>query len=74
MFSKNLSEILSKYTKINKKAIKFKKRINLAYKLVEIPDPIIFKIYKIYIKTNLANSFIKPSKFLAQTFIFILQK
>ncbi len=74
IFSLKLAVELPKHTRIN----------NYAIELVDDQQPICGPIYslgpveletlKVYIKNNLANSFIKPSKFSAKAFIFFDKK
>ena len=58
VFLEKLANVLSKQTKANEYAIKLKHGKQLPYSL----GPIKFEIFKTYIKTNLANGFIKALK------------
>ena len=65
---KNVAKF-SKYTRINNYIIKLEKDKQLLFGLIYNLKLIEFKILKIYIKTNLANNFIKPFKSLIEIFI-----
>ena len=62
VFSLELALKLFEYTKINDHAIKLVDDWQLLYGPIYSLRPIELKILKTYIKTNLANSFIRPSK------------
>ena len=61
-FSKKLAEVISKCIEINKHAIKYVNAKQLLYKPIYSLRPLEHEILKIYIKINLANSFICFSK------------
>ena len=65
---------LPENTKINKHAIKLKKIKKLLFGPIYSLKPIELETLKIYIKTNLASSFIRPFKFLAEAFILFDKK
>ena len=58
IFSKKSAKILSKYTKINKYAIKLENNKQPSYRPIYSLGLAKFKTLKTYIKTNLANGFI----------------
>ena len=62
LFLKKLAIKLPNYLTINKNNIDFKKDNQLAYKLIYCLRFIELETFKIFIKINLANSFIKPFK------------
>ena len=62
VFSWDLASKLSKHTRINKYTIKLVNSQQTPYKPIYSPRPVELETLKAYIKTNLANSFIKPSK------------
>ena len=74
IFSKKLAEILSKRVRVNKHAIKLKRDKQPPYRLIYSLGLVELEISKTYIKTNLANSFIKASKSLASTSILFIPK
>ena len=61
-------------TGINKHAIKLEEDKQSLFGLIYSLEPIELETLKIYIKTNLANSFIQPSKSSAKTPIFFDKK
>lgn len=63
-----------KHIKINNYAIKLVNSQQPPYKPIYIPKPVELKTWKDYIETNIANSFIKPSKLPAGISIFFDQK
>ena len=62
IFSLDLVFKLSKYTEINKHAIKLVDGQQPIYKLIYSLRPVELETLKAYIKTHLANNFIRPSK------------
>ena len=58
IFLEKKSLVLSKIIKLNQYAIKLQKSQQLPYKLIYSLSPVKLKILKIYIKTNLPNSFL----------------
>ena len=74
VFSLKLAVKVSKYTKINNHAIKLVDNWQPPYGLIYSLEPVELETLKTYIKNNLANSFIKPSKFLAGISIFFNKK
>lgn len=58
----------------NKYAIKLEKDKSLFYKLLYTPNLIDLETFKIYIETNLANSFTKLLKLLISAFIIFVKK
>ena len=65
--SSDLASKLSKHTGINNHAIKLVDSQQLSYGPIYSLGPVELEILKAYIKTNLANRFIKPFKSLAGT-------
>ena len=74
VFLKKSANILSKQTRINEYAIKFKKSKQLPYRPIYSLWPVELKTFKTYIETNLANSFIRISKLLADAPILFVYK
>lgn len=74
VFSKDQVAKLSKYIGINNHAIDLLKSQQLVYEPIYSLGPMELETLKTYIKTNLANGFIKPSKFLVNTRILFVQK
>ena len=74
VFSSNLASKLPKHTGINDYTIKLVDGQQPPYKLIYSLNPVELETLKAYIKTNLANKFIKPSKFPAGTPILFDQK
>ena len=60
--------------KINNYAIKFIDNYQFSYSFIYSLELIKLKMLKTYIENNLANSFIRPSKFFAKTPIFFDKK
>lgn len=73
-FSKKLAAVLIKHTKINIHAINLKKDKQSPYRPIYSLRLVELEILKTYIKTNLANNFIQPSKFPASALILFNQK
>ena len=71
---KDLVAELLEYSKINNNTIDLINRYQLLYKLIHILELIYSKTLKTYIKINLAKSFSKPFKALANIFIFFIKK
>ena len=59
---------------INEQTIKLQSNKQLVYKPIYSLSPVELEIFKTYIKTNLTNDFIWPSKSPAGIFIFFVQK
>lgn len=74
IFSKKLVVELIKYSDINKYLINLELGKQPFYRPIYSSMPIELKIFKTYIKTNIANSFICPSKSSVKTLIFFIQK
>lgn len=74
VFFLKLDTKLSKYTKINNHTMILINEQKPSSKLIYSLALIKLKNIKTNIKTNLIHSFIKPSKFLANTFIFFDKK
>ncbi len=74
IFSLKLTIKLSKYIVINNYAIELIDNEQPLYSSIYCLGLMELKILKAYIKNNLANNFIRPSKSLAGTFIFFDQK
>lgn len=72
VFFKKLVKVLSKHIIINKHIIKLKKNKQPPYKSIYSLGLGELKIFKIYIKTHLANSFIMTLKFPANTLILFV--
>lgn len=71
VFAKDIATKLPEHTGINNHIINFvKSKQPPIYRL----KPMELEILKVYIKTNLVNGFIKPSKSLADTIIFFVKK
>ena len=66
VFSKNLTEVLPKCTEINEHAIELQKGKQPPYDPIYSLAPVEPETLKIYIETNLANSFIQPLNSLAR--------
>ena len=69
IFSLNLVFKLSEHTKINNQTIELFDVQHLPYRLIYSLRPVELETMKTYIKTNLANKFIRPSKSPASTLI-----
>lgn len=65
---------LLEYTKINNYTINSINGKQLSYGLIISLELVDLKTLKAYIKINLANSFIRPSKFPISTPIFFVEK
>ena len=74
IFSKKLVKVLFKETSINMHTIKLVDCKQLSYGVIYSLVTIKFEKLKIYIKTNLINEFIWPSKSLAGTLILFVCK
>lgn len=70
-FFKKSAIILFNFLDINKYIIDMKPSKQPLDRSIYSLDTIKLKIFRIYIKTNLANRFIRSFKSLAKTFIFI---
>lgn len=73
LFLKKLAIKLLNHLTITKNNIDFKKDKQLAYKLIYYLGFVKLETFKILIKINLANSFIKPFKSLVGVFILFLK-
>lgn len=71
IFLKNLAKMLLKYIRANEYVIKLEKSKKPPYGSIFSLKPIEFKIFKSYMKINLANSFIRLSKLLTIISIFL---
>ena len=71
--AENITKLLEN-TKINEQAIKLKKSKQLSFRSIYSLGLVELKTLKIYIKTNLANSFIESSKFPIKAFILFDKK
>ena len=74
VFSPDLAFELLKYTRINNHAIKLVNSQQLLYEPIYSLGPVELKALKAYIKTNLANGFIRLSKFSASILILFDRK
>lgn len=74
VFSKDLAAKLLEYTKINNHAIDLVKYQQPPYRPIYYLELVELETLKIYIETNLANSFIRPSKSPTSTFILFVKK
>ena len=74
IFSLDLAFKLFKHPRINNHAIKLVDGQQPPYRSIYNLRPIELETLKAYIETNLANEFIKPSKFLANSPIFFNRK
>lgn len=72
IFLKKIIIELLKYFNINKYTINLESNKQLPYEPIYSLNLIEFKTFKTYIKTNLANSFIYLSKFLAKLLILFI--
>ena len=70
IFILGLASKLPKHTEINNHAIKLANCQHPLYELIYSLKAIELKSFKAYIKTNLANGFIKPFKSPTSAFIF----
>lgn len=73
IFSKKFTKKLFKQSNINKYTINLQPDKQLFYKLIYNLELIELKTFKIYIKTNLANSCIYLFKSLTKSLIFFIQ-
>ena len=69
VFFPDLMSKLPKHTRINNYAIKLVDSQQLPYRPIYSLEPVELETLKAYIKTNLANSFIRSSKSLASALI-----
>ena len=74
VFSKKSAKVLPEQTEVNKHAIKLEKGKQPPYRLIYSLGSVELKAFKTYIKTNLANGFIRPCKSPAGALIFFVQK
>lgn len=74
IFSLNFAAKLPNYIRINGYLIDLVKGQQLPYWPIYSLKLVKLKVLKTYIKTNLANSFIRPSKFFVDNPIFFIQK
>lgn len=74
IFLKKKAFVLLKLIKLNQYAIKLEKSKKLSYELIYSLKLEKVKIFKIYIKINLANSFIWPFKSLVNAFILFVKE
>ena len=74
IFMKEKALILLEVTKFNQHVIKMQESQQLPYRLIYSLGPVELKTLKTYIKTNLANGFIWPSKSSASAPIFFVRK
>ena len=74
IFLEELANILSERTGVNKHVIKLQKDKQPPYRFVYSLGPIELKIFKTYIKTILANDFIRASKSLTNALILFVHK
>lgn len=74
IFLKKLAEVLAKWTRVNKHSIKLEESKQLFYSLIYNLGPVELKTLKIYIKTNLTNGFIRPTKSLVVVSIVFVKK
>lgn len=74
VFSSKLAIKLSKYTEINNYIIKLLDDGQLPYGCIYSLEPMDLETLKIYIKNNLANNFIRPSKSFVKILIFFDKK
>ncbi len=74
VFSPRLTAKLSKYMSINNHAIELVDDQQPLYGSIYNLDPVKLETLKVYIKNNLANEFIRPSKSVIGAFIFFDKK
>ena len=74
VFLEKVASILTEITKMNQHIIKLQKSQQPLYGPIYSLGPVKLKTLKIYIETNLANSFIRPSKLSANALIFFVGK
>ena len=73
VFSAENAIELPENTGINEHIIKLVEGKQSSFGLIYSLEPVELEILKIYIKTNLVNNFIQPSKSLAKTSIFLIK-
>ena len=74
VFLEKSANIFPEPTKVNKHAIKLEKDKQSSYRPIYSLGPVELKTFKIYIKTNLANNFIKTSKLPAAIPVLLVSK
>ena len=74
VFLEEKASILPEVTELNQHAIELQEGQQLPYRLTYSLGPVELKTLKIYIKTHLANSFIRPLKSSAGAPIFFVKK
>ncbi len=74
VFLSKLAIELLKHTRINDHAIELMDDWQPPYGLIHSLEPVKLEILKAYIENNLANGFIRPSKFSARAFILFDKK
>ena len=74
VFSKELAKVLPQRPGINEHAIKLEEGKQPPYRPIYSLGPVELETLKIYIKTNLANAFIQPSKSPAGALILFVLK
>ena len=74
VFSENSANVLPEQTKVNEHAIKLEEGKQLSYERIHSLGPVKLKAFKTYIKTNLANGFIKALKLPADASILFVHK
>ena len=74
VFSADNAAELPKNTRINEHVIELEEGKQSSFGSIYSLGPIELEILKTYIKTNLANDFIRPSKFPARAFILFDRK
>lgn len=74
IFSKKSAAKLSEHFNINKHSINLESDKELSYGLINSLEPVELKILKTYIKTILANGFIRPLKSSVKAHILFVQK
>ena len=74
VFSPKLAVKFSKYIKINNYAIELVNDWQIPYSPIYSLSPVELETLKIYIKNNLANSFIRPFKFFIRAPFFFNKK
>ena len=74
VFSEEKASVLPELTKFNQHAIKLQDSKQPPHRLIYSLRPVELKTLKTYIETNLANSFIRPSKSPIGAPIFFVQK
>lgn len=74
IFSKESTAVVPNYLNINKYAIDLESGKQISYRPIYSLDLLKLETLKTYIKTNLANKFIWPSKFSIKVLIFFVKK